>query len=290
MKLLDRFKKMNSGQKAEFIAASVLSAAFLVALPTYAWFASNKNLETITKIKQPGDIIIRAGKAIKETEADPIVNFEMKDIDIESIAGKDGTDGKPQRFVFSVSPGGYNRLPYDLQLAHTTNIPFTYKIYRAEKVGRSVVDAMTDEQKADLALYVPASAPDKSAYYTIVPYSNSNSKEIPMFALNENTEKLYGRTAKGDDAGDDYKCYSQTYKGSDDPDIYAVPIYMQSEFPIMPHTIVDEDTDDGFDYFILELGWDEAYSGASQGYIDWNKASNNKETDIIYITAKNSSG
>ncbi|MGN0615475.1 hypothetical protein [Ruminococcus flavefaciens] len=145
MKVINKFKKMDKRQKVEVVAASILSAALLISLPTYAWFASNKNLETITKIKEPGEMMIRAGRTIKTDEADPIVNFELNDINIESIS-----EGKPQLFIFSVSPGD-NKLGYRIQLAHTTNIPFTYKIYKANE--KKDVTGLTDAQKTELASY-----------------------------------------------------------------------------------------------------------------------------------------
>lgn len=289
MKQFKKFKMLNKRQKAEFIIASVLSVSFLIALPSYAWFASNKNLETITKIKQPGDIIIRAGKAIDPQEADPIVNFEMKDIDIEKIA-----DGTPQRFVFSVYPGVY-RLNYNLQIAHTTNIPFTYKIYKATAPDTT---GWTQAQIDELTVYTPATAPENKTYYQITAYNN-NSVEIPMDTLNEDTSSTYGKTAKTNDNGDNHKCYSQTYyidsntgdgDDSDTPDIYAIPIYMQTHESITPHSIESNDEDDGYDYYILELGWEENDENASSSYKAWNEAVNNEETDIIYITAESSAG
>ena len=282
MKALDRFRKLNKRQKAELITASFLTAALLVALPTYAWFAGSKNLETITKIKEPGEIVIRAGKALKTNEADPIVNFEMKDIDIQAIAA-----GTPKRFVFSVYPGDYN-LGYNLQLAHTTNIPFTYTIYRATAPDTT---NMTSQQIAALTPYSPIEAPELVTYYQTDGNvdGNADNTSLPMSALNEDDGTAYGRKiAKQDDNGDEYKCYSQTYDGADEPDIYAVPVYMQTDQPVM--RVGDPADGDGFDYFILELGWDTTAVTEGSDYADWNIASNNKETDMIYITAKRSTG
>ena len=285
MKLFDKFKKLNKRQRTEFIAASALSAVFLISLPTYAWFASSKNLETITKIRQPGNIIIRSGKSIREDEADPIVNFEMKDIDIEAIA----TSGKPQRFVFSVYPGDSSfTFPYNLQIAHTTNIPFTYKIYKADAPDTT---GWTDEQKAELTAYKAING-GNTKYYQIVPYSNS-SNEIPMTVLNPDDSSTFGKTAlNGDEVvhgqetvTDPIKCYSQTYDEGDTPDVYAVPIYMQTAEPLDPKSLEDSEVD-RYDYYILELGWD---SSASSINSSWGEASNNEETDIIYITAESSS-
>ena len=65
-------KEMNRRQKTECIIASVLSSVFFISFPVYAWFSNSKNLKTITKVKEPGEIIIRAGKSDPAAEdADP---------------------------------------------------------------------------------------------------------------------------------------------------------------------------------------------------------------------------
>lgn len=267
MKLFKKFKQLDKKKRVEVIISSILTVALMIALPVYAWFASNKNLETITKIKEPGEIIIRAGKRSGETEADSIVNFEMKDIDIESIAG-----GKPQRFVFSVMPGDYN-LGYKIQLAHTTNIPFVYKIYKAEAPNTA---GYTEEQLAELTIYSPVDDKSDKTYYQTV------GSALTMTPLNEDDASVVGRKiAKQNDTGDVYKSYSQTYTGTDTPEVYAVPVYLQSGK--QTHS---GDSADSYDYYILELSWDTtANVNDNYAFKDWNTGKNNKETDIIYITA-----
>lgn len=270
MKPLEKIKQLNGRQKTEFIIASALTVAFMIALPVYAWFASNKNLETITKIKNPGEIVIRAGKRTGQTEADPIVNFEMKDIDIESIAA-----GKTQQYVFSVLPGDVN-IGYDIQLAHTTNIPLTYTLYKATMPDTST---MTDAQKAALAVYYPRNNKSDITYY------QKDGAALSMTTLNADNG-AYGRViAKQDDTNDSHNSYSQTYVNGDRPEIYAVPIYMQTVNPI----IHPSDAADDYDYFILELSWDTV-TASDDAFADWNAGKNNKETDMIYITASRSLG
>lgn len=267
MKFIKKFKQLETRKKLEVIISAILTVTLMVALPVYAWFASNKNLETITKIKEPGEIIIRAGKRGGQTEADSIVNFEMKDIDIESIA-----EGKPQRFVFSVMPGDYN-LGYKIQLAHTTNIPFVYTLYKAEATDTT---GMTETQLAQLTIYSPIDNKSDKTYYQTV------GSALTMNPLNEDDASTVGRKiAKQNDTGDGYKSYSQTYNGSDTPEVYAVPVYLQSGK--QTHS---GDSADKYDYYILELSWDtSANISDNYAFKDWNTGKNNKETDIIYITA-----
>lgn len=274
MKVIEYFKKLSARQKAEFSVASLLSIAFLIALPVYAWFAQNRNLETLTKIQEPGDIIIRSGRAISPDEADPIVNFEMQDIDIEAIY-----KGDPQRFVFSVKPGDYNT-KYDLQLAHTTNIPFTYTLYRASEVDVTLltpdqIDTRIKEASSSataLTLYHPRGDTTRKTYYQI------NGSAITMTPLNLDAG-TYGRyIAKNNDA-----YYDKTYvEGVDAPELYAIPVYLQTTGD---NYITHPESSGAYDYFILELSWDEGSGTDNQAFEKWNTAQNNKETDMVYITA-----
>ena len=106
-KIKDKFNALSLSKKIQVIAASVLTLAALIALPVYAWFALSSGLETLTKIEEPTELDIRAGNE------DPVVNFDLSNIDIESIVGDEDNPGKPEYRVFSVSSGKYN-IPYYL--------------------------------------------------------------------------------------------------------------------------------------------------------------------------------
>ena len=195
-KALANFKAMSKVQKTEFIIASFLTILLLAGFPIYAWFANLKNLETITKIQEPGDIIIRAGKngsASTTDEADSIINFEMKDLDIKSIADSLDADGevvagKPKRFVFSVKPGDYNR-NYDLQIAHTTNIPLTYTLYKASAVDKK--DIPSDQEEIDTAV-------EGNEWAVYQPKSSTDENDINYY---QKVGTAIGLTHRNDDKG-----------------------------------------------------------------------------------------
>lgn len=263
---IEKFKAMSLVQRIEFSAAMVLSLALVIGLPVYAWLANNKSLETMTKIMEPGEIIIRSGNE------ESVEYFALQDIDIESIAS-----GTPQKFVFSVKPGGYNNnVKYGLQIAHTTNIPFTYSIYKAAEDDTDLT-GMTEDQiedwvgNNDLAIYNKKNNKSDPMYYKKV------GDALDMVTLNP--DSTYGRIL-GDKTN---WTYGQTYDGDgDDPELYAVPVYLQTRDDLFhPETAPGD-----YDFYILELGWDRtAATAAGAGLADWNKAENNKETDMIYITA-----
>ena len=109
-------------------------------------------------------------------------------------------------------------------------------------------------------------------------YYQKDGSEIPMTELNpeDNTgETLHGRNLAITDSSNDY--YKLAYKSSDGtPEIYAVAKYSQSA--LIPARTA------GYDFFILELTW-AGHEPDNTGFKKWNKQENNKETDIIYISA-----
>ena len=99
-KILQRFNKLNNVQKVEFVLASLFTLALMVGMPVFAWFSSVNKMETMTKVKEPENLDIRAG------HYHSIINFELSDINIEEMK-KNGT---AEYRVFSVSAGDYRYL------------------------------------------------------------------------------------------------------------------------------------------------------------------------------------
>ncbi|WP_303789421.1 hypothetical protein [Ruminococcus flavefaciens] len=257
-RLKKEFSELSTVKKVQAIIASVLTMLLMIALPVYAWFALGGKLEAFTKIKEPDNLDIRAG------HYDDVKYFNLNDIDIESIAA-----GTPHRVVFSVNAGDY-KIPYQIQLAHTTNIPFKYRIYRASE-STSAADATYVTYTSEL---LKEKGETNYTFYYIM------GDEIPLTAKNPDPDSItnYGRQlALG--SGDYYK---DTYDVGDDPEIYAVPIYEQSGK-------ITYDSSSDHDYYILEISFDETAT-AKDGFSDWNIAANKKETDMIYLTASRWSG
>lgn len=269
-----KFDSLSKSKKIQFVAASLLTVILMAGIPVFAWFTRGSRLQTITQVEKPGDIAIEAGRRTGQTEADAIVNFEIKDIDIEKIAPHkdeqtgETVEGTPQMFVFSVKPGTY-AWRYNLQIAHTTNIPFTYTLYKANAPDTT---GWTESELSTLAIYHPKDDETDITYYQKV------GNAIELDVKNEDNGQYGRKIAK---KGDTY--YNKTYDSGDDPEIYAVPLYLQTKNAI-EHPKEMNATEE-YDFFILELGW--AGTGTDvDGFKDWNKADNNKETDIIYIAAE----
>lgn len=246
IRIKNMIKNLNKMQKIQAILASVISIVFFIEIPVYAWFALSSNkAETMTKIQEPKNLDIRAGNA------ESIEYFDLNDINIEEI-----TADSPKRYVFCVVTGS-NKTFYDIQIAHTTNIPFTYSLYRA-------VEGTASDDGA--VAYTTHDANSQTIYY------KNEGEKLELTPLNPddaNTSK-YGRTLGK--KNDDY--YKLVYSDTDSPEIYAVPKYEK---------VTDLLTQDpNHDFYILELGFE---GKDITGFSQWNNNKNNKETDIIYITA-----
>ena len=137
--IFGKFRKLEKKKKLQLVIAVSISVVLLVALPVYAWFTHKRSIALTTKINAPTQLYITAGN--KES----VANLEMADIDVENGSYKD--------FVFGI--GGADVQQYQIQLAHTTNIPFEYEIYRAKSVSETekseaVVYVSDEENKTSL--------------------------------------------------------------------------------------------------------------------------------------------
>ena len=242
----EKFHSLSKAQKIEFVLAMALTIAIVIGVPVYAWFVSSVRMEVLTKVKAPVTLDIKAG------HKEDIEYLVLGEVDIEYIDKQDS----PKRYVFCVNTGRVGA-QYVIQLAHTTNIPFTYTLYKA-----------TEESSAEGADVIYVATDDTKYYY------KKNGAALTMTTLNADTANIsrYGRTL----AERSGTVYDKTYDvAANDgvPEIYAIPLYSQT-------TVTAEHAD--FDYYILELGLD---TNTAKKFEKWNMADNNKETDVIYLSA-----
>lgn len=215
------------GKGKRLLAAFAMTAVILAGSATaYAWFTYQRKISTITKINAPTALIIGAGE--KESS---------QNIDIGEINVEDET--KKKDFVFCVySDDSVSK--YKLQLAHTTNIDFTYTLFPAQEQSGGTDAEYTDESG------------------NVHNYSKSGSALTGAY-LNLNSD---GKTANDSLHKESYESYNKVQKN-------AEPLYWQTSEAINP----TKNNGQGFvDYYILEISWND-------------DVLNNKETDMIYITA-----
>ena len=229
-----RFKGLRTRDKVKVVLAATMTAAFLAAAPAVAWFANQKRLATMAKIDSPSKLSLKAGAG------DDIIQFKMSGIDIR--------DGSPQDFIFCVE--GEDISKYKLQLAHTTNINFSYSIYKAKEAETGIP-------------YVPLEG--DTIYY------KKQGDAIPISSVNGTADTYSSRTL----GTDSYE--EPSYKSTDKRQRFAEPLYWQTNEAIIANDAdydeLDDDDSAFRNYYVLEVSW-----GAD--------VTNNKETDMIYLTAQ----
>lgn len=205
-KILDR--------KGKKLIIALTAAALVLAgsATVYAWFTDKRKLVTITEIDAPSVLVIGAGA--KESS----LNINIGSIDVEDAEGK-------KNFVFSVY-SDESVENYRLQLAHTTNIDFTYTIY-------SAVEYMADPGN-DRVLYSDGSG---TAHYYVKDSSAISGKYL----------NLNGSIADKSLHEISYDKYANVQKN-------AEPLYWQTDNEIQPAN----NNGQGFlDYYILEVSWND---------------------------------
>lgn len=183
---------------------------------------------------------------LKSGHEEDIIQFKISGIDVEQESGNRYAD-----YVFSVE--GKDVSNYRLQIAHTTNIKFNYEIYKAVESPNGTVKYLDIDQNT--YYYSMAEKLDGA-------YVNRNN------TITERNVGTAGYSAKSYDEGDNRQSFAE-------------PLYWQSDEknPINPkqspyNAYADNQSKEKefLNYYVLHITWDEM--------------KNDKETDIVYITAQ----
>ena len=242
-------KKLNTASKALKKAAPLLLPlfGFLLVATVAAWFYFGRTMTSVVEITNPTAIFINAGN-----------EEDIRYLDLGRIDTESGQQYKD--FVFCVR-GTYVH-GYRIQLAYTTNNQFEYEIYAASVTTNS---AAVPANALSNVVYDTHDAVSVTQYY----YALAGASPLAGSFLNEatgGTEQL----AKNNDV---YHDLTYTPDGESSPypnrHKYAIPLYWQARDPVHPAEGLEF-----CDYYILRVKW-------AAGKI------NDKETDIIYISAKN---
>ncbi|MBR7007154.1 MAG: hypothetical protein IKH90_00760 [Ruminococcus sp.] len=237
MKTLKRisqwFKKLRTREKIMAAAAFVMTAALLVTVPTVAWFAHQKHIATMAKVNSPAKLSLKSGAG------EDIINFKM--------SGIDTTKGNSKSFVFCVE--GEDITLYNIQLAHTTNINFKYKLYKA-KPSENTDDVVYESENG-------------KQYY------HADAQLVGDY-INDEQLGIDSRTI----GNDQYE--KPSYDNNENRQQFAEPVYWQNDDPINARD-EEYDYDDAErafrNYYVLEVSWNSSVK-------------NDKETDLIYLTAQ----
>lgn len=253
-KMIERFHKLSFAVKIQLIIAFLCSAA----IPVFAWFAFQDTIGAMTRIKEPPSINLASGGN------DPAVYINLENIDVTSASEK--------YVVFSVEPGKYTA--YDIQLSHTTNIPFTYELYRVQEDENGLIE-YTDHTR---------NSEETTLHYSIMTSAQGTTAgKLTLTDINPDTTTT-SRTIGNEAALSNIR---QNYVVGDDVNQYVKPLYSVTRR--IPQLNRNEDGSADRDYFTIKLLWTPGNNLTDADSEYWNYAFNNKETDIIYISAKQNS-
>ncbi len=284
----NKYSNMSKSHKVQFVIAFLLTIATLIAVPVAAWFSFQKEMGVSTKINSPATLEIKSGGP-PGSEQD-IINFELSDIDTEDKTFPNYIDDDVtyyyKDFVFCVKGKAIDA--YDLQLAHTTNIAFKYEIYRAVADDDGLIVYMPKNedivysQKYKLARIKTDSEGPVISNNEVV----YEDYEEPLDGQYVNVDIVGNRIVAHKDKALDLTSRSYDVgENGDNFQKYANPAYwIKRNIPVY----AIEKTDNGFIHsYVLRISWVMPTS------IDDNEreenldiVQNNKETDMIYITAK----
>lgn len=189
--------------------------------------------------------------SIKAGKAEDIILFKM--------AGIDATASSHYKdFVFCVEGSGVD--DYNLQIAHTTNIQFEYTLYKAHSKADGEVEYTSED--------------GSKVYYTKAMEFTSDKGDYINLSTQANSGRQIGN--------DSYELAS--YDSGENRQSYAEPLYWQTKVAIDPDDVDSEAANASYNesdradlflnYYVLRISWDPV------------KVTNDKETDLVYITAQ----
>ena len=253
------------------MTALILLVALYLAMPVYAWFYQGRTAAAAIRISNPTAIHVDAANS------EDIRYLDLSGIDVESNEDQTYAD-----YVFSVS--GHDVTNYMLQLAYTTNNQFEYELYHAA-LYHGVGAEPTTANSFTVVTYTthpPVGEGVEQKYYV-----ESAADIVTGHTLNRDTTETDDIILAYDytDTADDHDKYHEATYGNTDENMvttiydnvnkYAEPIYWQTTTPITTTRIPG--TTNFCDYYVLRVIWTA-------------DSKNDKETDIIYIAAKNVTG
>lgn len=248
-------EKIKFHKKIQLVCGLSLIVSLLIFTTNiYGWFSFERKTAGIREISNPMSIFINAG------QEEDIMYMDLTGIDLSRTTYKD--------FVFCIR--GINISKYAIQLAYTTNNQFEYELYPAVEVASDV----------------PANALGHVSYE-----SHDSSHTIKYYYIENGKSPIDGtfKNKKSDSeilAEDNDSFYEETYGTYENVQKYARPLYWQT-IDILhnasaatgtisngQYVYQNSPTGSFTDYYILRIIWGELRQ-------------NDKETDIIYLSAKN---
>lgn len=247
-------KKNDKKKKKITIAVALVIAILACAITVIAWFYNQRVLKTSASLISPYTLRIGAGSN------ESIEQLDMGNIDVSTAPGS-------KDYVICVY--GNPSVPYVMQLAHTTNIGFTYSVYYAGEPSN------IKPESGEVAEYTDMKG---NPHYFSVVAGNTVRK---MTGDTTNTTLLMDKSNYINNnngiANDSLKVKETSgkdvvkgsYDQKDKVQKNASALYMQSD--IIYPTEQEDNYGEFVHYYIVRVSWDA-------------NIKNDKETDIVYIT------
>lgn len=246
--------KTNHRRKKAIIISAIMASSLIIIGITVAWFYQQQKAASLTKIAPPGEIII---SGVHGSQLDQIdLSYSNGDIDENRIV--------TVRNVICVDSAAKN---IRLKLAHTTNVEnLSFRIYPATE---------TTSQPGS-GEYVKGSDSGTDYYYTFDPKTGYTTKRLSDAGDKMTLMKCLNPAEDNSGlAKQDGDYHDNTY-GNNETRVQnqAEPLYWRSDvaysLPLNSKTDLNEHIKyEHYGYFVLEASWQEQ----------------NKETDIVYVTA-----
>ncbi len=268
-KLLEKYQSLSNVHKIQIVLALVLTISTMIALPVAAWFTNQRQLAELQAIKTPDLLYITAANA------EDVKYFQLSKIDVTET---DENDDPITHKLYPFCVAGEYVTRFTLQMAHTTNNPFTYKIYEADAYTTLTAAQSKANSTKDIVEYTV------HGKWKEIELNFSQREDLDdgeklwlvkgnCLAEGESSKAYEGKylNMKADGTADSTyheECYGTYSKLT----AYEEPLYWQcDEIPSVTNSS-GWGAKPFFKTFILEVSWQSS-------------AKNEKETDIVYISA-----
>lgn len=239
-------------RKAVWIPAALIALAAAVILPVFAWFYRSELL-AYAPISSHEALYIGAGHI--EIADGEFADATLEDVRYLYLEGVDLTDEDRDYFDYVFCVYGMTVSGFKLQLAFTTNNPFSYEIFDATEANAPSPGSVA---------YTTHGATPATYYYT------ATGDAIAGSLLNLDEAVSDEETVALTDTSENSR-HTTTYGSYNNVNKYGEPLYWQTDSSILTGVAKGAFAK----YFILRI------------YKD-GKEINDRETDVICIAAKSS--
>ena len=297
-KIVHKIKELMAAKKIRLVVALLLTAAMMVAVPTYAWFSQQQKAAEMYKVQYPNSLYINAAhredqiffdldavnvNKLERDEYNNVIYYTNNTYSVRNpyVDNTDHSQGyimtgnytkviKSQKYAFSVF--GANTQRFKLQLAYTNNNQFKYQIYEAteypeaEKPADPDVEYVTNDNAHTMSKDIFSDDINMAGDITLYYVKSQNALSGNYLNIKSGSNDLLGQPSGS--------YYTNNYGNNTNVQERCVPIYWQSQ----EISVQNETSNKQFhNYFVLEVTWGDT------------RTAEKKETDMIAITVQRTS-